>query len=332
MSQKIEHGLAGRTGKSRRKQASPPREYRLTARFTPTGPDLVERIIFWAFVAEADADLISRERKAWNKTRAELLKLLPGTGRVRRARPVTDPVLRASSQAGRAVEQLVQAGLKGDAPALEALVKLMIHAAFGLTAMERMHPEKTRALARRQMLWPALIDGKPGSEERAAKRLARLELGADFAPPRLSFRKARGPDETKPARVWARAAVATIEESRTRLLVIGGLYPRFVSTEERVEFELKAGWESADLPRWIKGAAKLPQFSRCALAEWKPVVRALIREEGGAFENAPEWSNQRGAAQASGRNTPGEIRNAILDDILSALERLAPDNVPKSGC
>jgi hypothetical protein len=62
-------------------------------------------------------------------------------------------------------------------------------------------------------------------------------------------------------------------------------------------------------------------------------VRKLIREQMPDFQMRPEWSNQRNTAAASGRETPGEIKNAILDDITSALERLVPDSdLPKSDC
>ena len=59
----------------------------------------------------------------------------------------------------------------------------------------------------------------------------------------------------------------------------------------------------------------------------------MIREQMSDFHARPEWSTQRNTAVVSGRKAPGEIKNAILDDITSALERLVPDSdLPKPAC
>ena len=58
----------------------------------------------------------------------------------------------------------------------------------------------------------------------------------------------------------------------------------------------------------------------------------LIREQVPDFHKAPVWESQRNTARRNCRDTRGEIQNAILDDIVSALRRLAPAaKVPKSG-
>jgi len=72
--------------------------------------------------------------------------------------------------------------------------------------------------------------------------------------------------------------------------------------------------------------ADLPGFSERSLPRWKPVIRAMIREQMPEFHKHSDWGNQRRTAAASGRDTPGEIQNAILDDICSALGRIAPRN------
>jgi hypothetical protein len=59
---------------------------------------------------------------------------------------------------------------------------------------------------------------------------------------------------------------------------------------------------------------------------WKGVVRQLIRESVPNFHLLPDWTTQRMTSEANGRATAGEIQNAILDDIVSALKRLAPDS------
>ncbi len=58
----------------------------------------------------------------------------------------------------------------------------------------------------------------------------------------------------------------------------------------------------------------------------------MIREQKPDFHTSPEWENQRNTARHRGRDTRGEIQNAILDDIVSALRRIAPSaKLPKSA-
>lgn len=40
---------------------------------------------------------------------------------------------------------------------------------------------------------------------------------------------------------------------------------------------------------------------------------------------SPEWENQRNTAAYRSRDTAGEIRNAVLDGIISTRKRVAPD-------
>ena len=94
------------------------------------------------------------------------------------------------------------------------------------------------------------------------------------------------------------------------------------------EFAVNKGWDTAKRPHWVSQSLQLKPFSEKTFNEWKSVVRQLIRESVPDFHLLPEWSTQRMTAEANGRNTPGEIQNAILDDIVSALKRLVPDE----GC
>ena len=138
---------------------------------------------------------------------------------------------------------------------------------------------------------------------------------------------------SKPARRWAKAAVRAIEETRFRFLSLRGLLREFGSIEALSNYCSEASWDMGKDPEWVEGVVELKQFSSESLTQWKPVIRKMIREQLPEFHTRPEWNTQRNTAEASGRNTPGEIQNAILDDIISALRRLAPiRQVPKSGC
>jgi hypothetical protein len=53
-------------------------------------------------------------------------------------------------------------------------------------------------------------------------------------------------------------------------------------------------------------------------------MRDMIRQQLPDFHTRPEWKNQRSTAAQGARNTVGEVQNAILDDIASALKRIAP--------
>jgi hypothetical protein len=155
-----------------------------------------------------------------------------------------------------------------------------------------------------------------------------LELGADTTEFKVNFRRARGTDANLPARRWAKAAVRTIEATRLRLFWFSYALRRFASHEVFADFCVEAGWEFGKRPDWVPEVAEVSAFSKKTLPGWKTAIRKMIREQMPNFHTRPEWTTQRNTAAANGRNTPGELQNAILDDIVSALASLAPDN----GC
>jgi hypothetical protein len=178
-----------------------------------------------------------------------------------------------------------------------------------------------------------LASDEAGWEKSAQERIAKLELGADLQWFKVRFRKARGTDANLPARLWARAAVRTIEETHFRFQCLRELLRQFGSTTALNDYCFKAGWNPGRDPQWLKDVVRLPPFSDKSLVGWKPLIRKMIREQLPGFHTRPEWVNQRNTAEASGRNTHGEVQNAILDDIMSALQRLAPcSEVPKPVC
>jgi hypothetical protein len=232
-----------------------------------------------------------------------------------------------------ALSRLAKAALAGDLDAARHLAEAATDAAMFLHGVEGLHSDLLRPIARGKTYWPVLASEETGWEKGVVQRIARLELGADLLCFKVRLRKARGADANLPARRWAKAAVRAIEETRFRFLCFSQVLREFGSIEALSDYCLAARWSLGHEPEWVKGVAELRQFSSESLAAWKPVVRKMIREQVPDFQTRPEWSTQCNTAEASGRNTPGEIQNAILDDIISALGRLAPiRQMPKSGC
>jgi hypothetical protein len=228
---------------------------------------------------------------------------------------------------------LAEAAEAGDAKAVEYLAEAAIETTGLLHIVERKQPRLLGTIARGRMLWPVLASSELGWEKDSIKRIERLELGADLHWYKVPFRKARGTDANLPARLWAKAAVRTIEETRFRILSFGQILHEFGSNQGLADFCMETGWRIGKEPEWAHDVVGLKRFSRESLPEWKLAIRKMIREQMRNLHTCPEWSTQRNTAEASGRTTPGEINNAILDDITSALDRLVPDSgLPKSTC
>lgn len=242
-------------------------------------------------------------------------------------------ILAAREAVTRAVAELREMAMAGDEKAAAALVEAASLPGLAVGALEHHQRPMMERIARRETVWPILTDGKPGWERRAADHLAQLNLGADLDAYRARFRHPRGADVNLPARQWARAAARAIEDTRLRYLVFGALLKEFSTQEKLADFMLETGWSLGQAPAWVEDAAKVGAFSTASLPAWKRVIRKLIREQIPGFHERPEWSTQRASALARGRGTPGEVQNAILDDICSALEGLAPPAaLPKSDC
>jgi hypothetical protein len=157
-------------------------------------------------------------------------------------------------------------------------------------------------------------------------KLESLQLGSGLELLRTRFRQTRGADENYPARQWAKAAVRTVEETRWRYISFAEYSGEF----EQMMMEGKI--DLAATPEWVTGALKLPPFSSVTARDWGKVIREMIREQASDFHTLPEWSGQRNTARQNCRDSRGEIQNAILDDIVSALRRLAPaKKLPKSS-
>ncbi len=208
--------------------------------------------------------------------------------------------------------------------AAKRLTTGIIHACLKLMLLEKAKPELTKLVAQDQTLWPLLTRGEPGWEKKAVRRVAKLNLGEGLGMWRTRFRNARGSDANLPARRWAKAAVRTIESTRMRYALFHELVKNTGSAENLAVLCEQGGWEFGERPAWVEGAAKLSTLSPETLPAWKAVIRRLIREEKPDFHAHDDWITQRNTAKASGRDTLGEIQNAILDDIMSALSRIVP--------
>jgi hypothetical protein len=222
-------------------------------------------------------------------------------------------------------EGLLSAIESGDEGAAEALIDAATNATMLLMFATRMYPEIMKEAATMKTLWPVIAREEPGWEKTAANQIAELELGKGMIKFKTPLRKVRGSDVQLPARRWAKAAVRTIDETRWRAPMFSHLLEKLGGSEQWANFSIERGWELADYPSWVVPATRLEPFSVETYDSWKAVVREIIREQVTDFHLLPEWATQRASAEANGRNTPGEIQNAILDDIVSALKRLAPE-------
>ena len=231
------------------------------------------------------------------------------------------------------ISTLAEAARAGDLLAVKYLVEAAVNAIAQLDIAELQSSEAVQSVAKSVTHWPVLANDEGNWEKRALRRVADLKLGDDLAVFKVRFRKARGTDANLPARVWAKAAVRAVEETRIRFLLYGQVLRGFGSNEALADFCLDRGWEFGKAPAWMDDVAKLKHFSAEVLPEWKSAIRKIIREQLPDFHTHPDWITQRNTAAASGRDTPGEIQNAILDDIVSALARLAPERtMPKPAC
>lgn len=265
----------------------------------------------WKLAASATPESITEQREEIAREEADLRRLTRLGN--------TDRALH------RSLWLLSDAAMAGDADAAKCLVEAAISAATFLQMAEASNPELFRSLAGMQLRWPVLASEEAGWEKAAARRVATLDLGAGLQVFKVRFRPVRGTEANLPARLWAKAAVRVAEETRWRMFMLAQLGREFGSSGAFADFCIEAGWQAGDRPKWSREAAALAPLSQASLPTWKPVVRQMIRDEMPDFHLRPEWVNQRRTAAASGRDSVGEVQNAILDDIVSALKRLAPE-------
>jgi hypothetical protein len=274
---------------------------------------------FWGRIYQTRPEPLAQRKQEIAKREAQLAR--------------DETILNARKAISEGVEVLNKMAAAGDENAVAALLEAAYLPGTAVLALEQQQSEMMRRIAGRETVWPVVTDGSPGWEKRAAERLKKLDLGADLDFYRSRLRQPRGADECLPARKWAKAALRTIEDTRFRFMILGDLSKGFESADAIIEFMSEAGWEFQALPDWSKVACELGAFSAKTLPAWKRVTRKMIREQMPNFHERPEWATQRASAIARGRGTPGEIKNAILDDICSALERIAPPaKLRKSAC
>lgn len=227
-------------------------------------------------------------------------------------------ILNSWSEGSRHIDIVTSYANDGDADAIKHLVELAHHAIQSLMIAKLTHPEAVRAISRWKTLWPVLASSTSPLEKSAAKQLNGLELGQDMEFFHVRFERPRGADENYPARQWAKTAVRTLEETRWRSLTYGQYRDEF----QQLVFGGKAGL--AEIPPWAGEACRLDVLSKKTAPAWAKVMRDMIRQQLPDFHTRPEWKNQRNTAAQSARNTVGELHNSILDDITSALKRIAP--------
>lgn len=208
--------------------------------------------------------------------------------------------------------------IRGDADAITFLHNVTQTSTLLLMIAERLHPETLKELSRRESFWPVLASADHDWVNLARKRLSNLALGEQPSLIKSRFRSPRGTDESKPARQWAKAAVRTIEQTIWRHLCF-----RIYSDEIMLLVEKGQIWWP-DSPRWFETIRGLEPFSTDSVEAWKVAIKAMIREEVPDFHLRLEWKNVRASHEAREKATPGVIQNKILDNICSALGKIAP--------
>lgn len=233
--------------------------------------------------------------------------------------------IKCSSAILNALSRLSEATEAGDEAAAEALLEAATTAAGLLGIAAGRNPERFKKLAAKTNMWPVVANAEPGWEKSAVEEIKRLGLGEGLAFLKTRLRPLRGSDVGLPARRWAKAAIQTIDETRWRFPFFVNMMKQLGGSDAWVDFAMRYNWDIKKYPDWVKAALALKTFSVATFDDWKVVVREIIREQVPDFHLLPEWATQRATAEANGKSSPGEIQNAILDDIVSALKRLAPE-------
>lgn len=223
-----------------------------------------------------------------------------------------------------ALDSLLESVETDGLAAAEALLEVATNATLYLKLATRSHPEIMKKVAAMNTMWPVIAKEEPGWEKSATEQVVQLELGKGLTRFKSPLRKVRGSDIHLPARRWAKAAVRAIDKTRWKAPFFLHMVDKLGGSDGWAAFSVRHGWDLADYPSWVPSATKLQPLSAETFDSWKVVVREIIREQVPDFQLLPEWATQRITAEASGRGTPGEIQNAILDDIVSALKRLVP--------
>ncbi|MGD0815919.1 MAG: hypothetical protein ABSA83_20190 [Verrucomicrobiota bacterium] len=221
------------------------------------------------------------------------------------------------------LKPLFDIAYSGNRDAAKSLVDITVGAALSVAALEGAHPQMMGKIARKMNLWPIVASTThPNLARDAQARLTKLGLSQDLHQLDTPFRKAHGADQNYPARRWAKAAVYCVNLTRLLQRQIA-LYESKVSVGETL---WPGCWKRGIAPQWASEAKDLPDFSnqKDTLAKWAKVIRKMIREQTPDFHLLPEWEYQRNSCKLNEADTKGEIQNAILDDIVSALRTVAP--------
>jgi hypothetical protein len=224
-----------------------------------------------------------------------------------------------------ALEKMSDLAFAGNQTAAHSLVQIATHLSWRITALEKKQPKLAREIARKQNVWPIVIDTHLGWEKETLTRFEELGLGQDIQHIDIPFRKAGGCDENYPARCWAKTAVHCVNQTRF-------WQRQLVSRKDSVDKKLGQGtWKRGVEPAWVSETKDLPDYSNQTRPKWADVIRKMIREQLPEFHLRPEWENQRKSCKRRGRDSKGEIQNTVLDDIVSALKTITPEEINQSA-
>jgi len=224
-----------------------------------------------------------------------------------------------------ALEKISESAFAGNQSAANFLVQIATNLSWRVTALEKKQPKLMREIARMQNVWPIVGTTQPDWDKDAIARLNKLGLGQAMQHIDILFRKAGGCDANYPARCWAKAAVYCVNFTR---IIQQKLAAHGKSTSEKPWQDC---WKRGDEPAWVSKTKDLPNFSAKTRPQWAEVIRKMVREELPEFHLRPEWGDQRNSCKSRGLDKKGKIQNTILDDIISALKTITPNEISQSA-
>lgn len=165
--------------------------------------DLRRKVFDWY------SELITRKQEETEESKKE-------NDSARQELAAREKLLKSSGTVLNSLEQLCDAVEAGEPGAEDALLEAAVTATTLLSISVRKHPERFKAVAAMNQMWPVLAKEEPGWEKAALEQVAGLDLGKGLSALKTRLRQVRGSDVNLPARRWAKAAVRTIDETRWR--------------------------------------------------------------------------------------------------------------------
>jgi hypothetical protein len=218
--------------------------------------------------------------------------------------------------------QLKQLAIKGDEAALRQMYNIAHWATLWLNSLAEKKPDLFIPIAAEKGSWPMLWGPHPDDIKDNKALAERLTLGSrcgiNLSQSGKTFSLKLPANEIAIYLVGLAHLVTQPLGARTRRIIAS--CRRFAQPMSSRDLEIWAGSEGRGLP----------PFSRATLSEWKQAVRSLLRFcYGEMFDEHPRLRELKGAVighakDASGKQSPGVVRAAMLRKVLQALHSMAP--------